>query len=122
MTVKRKIGMAFKQIMAALFLIIMMMPFVLVLINAFKPRIAIIKDPLGLPMADVLSASNFIKAWTTMDFGKVLLNTVYITGVSQAILIIFGSMLSYMLLRWNWKINKYIFAILICAMIIPFNP
>jgi raffinose/stachyose/melibiose transport system permease protein len=56
-----------------------------------------------------------------MKFGHVLMNTAYITAFSQILLISFGAMLSYLLVRWNWKINKYIFTLLICAMIIPFQ-
>jgi raffinose/stachyose/melibiose transport system permease protein len=97
----------------------MLLPFFLVLINAMKPRIEIIKNPMSLPHA--LSLANFTKAWVTMKFGTVLFNTAYITGFSQILLIVFGAMLSYMLVRWDFKANKVIFTILICAMIIPFQ-
>jgi raffinose/stachyose/melibiose transport system permease protein len=119
MMTKRRLVSLGKHISAILFMVFMLLPFALVLINSLKPRIDIIKNPLALPQS--LSFANYAKAWTTMKFGHVLFNTVYITAFSQILLIVFGAMLSYMLVRWNWKANKYIFTLLICAMIIPFQ-
>ncbi|WP_207654451.1 carbohydrate ABC transporter permease [Lacrimispora amygdalina] len=119
MMTQKRINSLIKQLFALLFLVFMLLPFFLVLINALKPRIDIIKNPMSLPHA--LSLANFTKAWATMKFGTVLFNTAYITGFSQIVLIVFGAMLSYMLVRWDFKANKIIFTILICAMIIPFQ-
>lgn len=119
MMTRRRLVSFGKHISAILFMVFMLLPFALVLINSLKPRIDIIKNPLALPQS--LSLANYAKAWTTMKFGHVLFNTVYITAFSQVLLIAFGAMLSYMLVRWNWKVNKYIFTLLICAMIIPFQ-
>lgn len=119
MMAKRRLVSLGKHISAILFMVFMLLPFFLVLINSLKPRIDIIKNPLALPQS--LSFANYVKAWSTMKFAHVLMNTVYITVFSQVLLIAFGSMLSYLLVRWNWKINKIIFTLLICAMIIPFQ-
>jgi len=107
------------QLLAIACMLIMLFPFILVLLNAFKTRTEIIKNPLALPAG--LSFQNFITAWKTMNFPRVLGNTVYVTVLSQIVLIVFGSMLAYMLVRWNWKINKIILGVLVCAMIIPFQ-
>lgn len=107
------------QLLAVACMLIMLFPFILVLLNAFKTRTEIIKNPLALPAG--LSFQNFITAWKTMNFPRVLGNTVYVTVLSQIVLIVFGSMLAYMLVRWNWKINKIILGVLVCAMIIPFQ-
>ena len=112
MMTQRRINSLIKQFFAFLFLVFMLLPFFLVLINALKPRIEIIKNPMALPHALSL---------VTMKFGTVLMNTAYITAFSQILLIVFGAMLSYMLVRWDFKANKIIFTVLICAMIIPFQ-
>ncbi|MGB8451667.1 MAG: carbohydrate ABC transporter permease [Anaerocolumna sp.] len=119
MMLRKRIGLFVMNLFALLFLLLMIFPFFLVLINAFKSRMDIIKNPLALPV--VFSISNFVKAWNTMHFNTVLINTICITLFSQIVLIVFGSMLAYMLVRWDWKINKVILAVLICAMIIPFQ-
>lgn len=119
MMTKRKVNSLIKHMVSILFMVFMLAPFFLVLVNALKPRIEIIKNPMALPQT--FSLENFIKAWETMKFGHVLFNTVYITAFSQILMIAFGAMLSYMLVRWEWKVNKLIFTVLICAMIIPFQ-
>lgn len=119
MMAKRRLVSLGKHISAILFMVFMLLPFFLVLINSLKPRIDIIKNPLALPQS--LSFANYVKAWSTMKFAHVLMNTIYITVFSQILLIVFGAMLSYLLVRWDWKINKIIFTLLICAMIIPFQ-
>ncbi len=119
MMLKKQISRIALHLFSLLFLLFMIFPFFLVLINAFKSRVEIIKNPLSLPVT--FSIDSFVKAWNTMHFDKVLINTFYITLFSQLVLIVFGSMLAYMLVRWDWKINKLILSILICAMIIPFQ-
>ncbi|HBF36756.1 MAG TPA: sugar ABC transporter permease [Firmicutes bacterium] len=114
-----RIASFLKIFLALFFLVMMLFPFALILINAFKSRMEIIQNPLSLPCS--LSLDNFVTAWKTMDYQAVLGNTIYITGLSQIVLILFSAMLAYMLVRWNWKINKLIFFMLICAMIIPFQ-
>lgn len=119
MSAKRFRGKIVIQLLAAISMLFMLFPFILVFLNAFKSRTEIIKNPLALPGA--VSVKNFITAWNTMDFPKVLGNTIYVTVLSQVVLIIFGSMLAYMLVRWDWKLNKVILGMLVCAMIIPFQ-
>jgi raffinose/stachyose/melibiose transport system permease protein len=118
---KRIVSIAFflKMSLALFFLVFMTFPFVLVLINAFKTRMEIIENPLALPC--LLSLDNYITAWKTMSYHVVLGNTIYITVLSQVVLIVFSAMFAYLLVRWNWKINKIIFFMLVCAMIIPFQ-
>ncbi|HIT64048.1 MAG TPA: carbohydrate ABC transporter permease [Candidatus Ventrimonas merdavium] len=119
MSLKQRKHSMILQIMAVGCMLFMLFPFFLVLLNSLKTRKEIIKNPLGLP--EMASLKNFVTAWTTMDFPRVLGNTVYVTVLSQIVLILFGSMLAYMLVRWSWKINKVILGILVCAMIIPFQ-
>lgn len=115
----KRVALFLKIFTALFFLVAMIFPFGLILINAFKSRMEIIENPLAFPGAWALD--NFITAWKTMGFHVILGNTMYITGLSQMVLIVFSAMLAYMLVRWNWKINKMIFLALVCAMIIPFQ-
>ncbi len=115
----KRLALFLKIFTALFFLVAMIFPFGLILLNAFKSRMEIIENPLALPSAWALD--NFITAWKTMGFHVILGNTMYITGLSQIVLIVFSAMLAYMLVRWNWKINKMIFLALVCAMIIPFQ-
>ncbi|MCL1997000.1 MAG: carbohydrate ABC transporter permease [Defluviitaleaceae bacterium] len=94
-------------------------PFILVVINSFKDRASVIRDPMSLP--DSLDFSNFFAAYTTMDFTTAVINSIMVTTISIVLIIFFASMLAYFLQRWDWKINKTIFTVLVLSMIIPFQ-
>ncbi len=106
-------------ILASMLFVLFIFPFVLVLINSFKDRIAIIENPLAL--SEVIRFSNYLKAFQTMNYMASFVNSLMITIVSVLLIIIFSSMFAYFLVRWNWKMNKLIFTALITSMIVPFQ-
>lgn len=106
-------------IVSTILFLLFTFPFFLIVINSFKERVDIIRDPLALP--ESFSLSNYIEAFKAMDFLKALTNSLIVTIGSVALIIVFSSMLAYFLVRWKWKINGILFTILIAAMIIPFQ-
>lgn len=106
-------------VMCCLMFLLYVFPFFLILINSFKGRLEVVANPLSLPKT--LDFSNFIEAFTTMNYGKAVINSIVITLISVTVIIVFSSMLAYFLVRWQWKINKVIFMALVASMIIPFQ-
>lgn len=106
-------------VMCCLMFLLYIFPFFLILINSFKGRLEVVANPLSLPKS--LDFSNFIEAFTTMNYGKAVINSLLITLVSVTVILIFSSMLAYFLVRWQWKMNKLIFMALVASMIIPFQ-
>lgn len=94
-------------------------PFLLILINSFKGRLEVVANPLSLPSS--FDLSYYIEAFTTMNYGAALINSLLVTIFSVAVIIVFSSMLAYFLVRWKWKINKLIFMAMVASMIIPFQ-
>jgi len=94
-------------------------PFVLVIINSFKDRISVIRDPMALPTS--IQFDNFVQAYNTMNFTTAFLNSLLITVSALVVQILFCSMLAYFLVRWKWKMNKVIFLVLVLSMMIPFQ-
>jgi raffinose/stachyose/melibiose transport system permease protein len=95
------------------------LPFVLVFINAFKPKYDILENPLAWPK--VVTMDNFSQALQKMDFYRSLTNSVIITVFSVSGLIIFSSMLAYYLARNKNKFTHTTFLILVASMIVPFQ-
>lgn len=104
---------------SVLLLLLYVFPFFIVLINSFKGRLEIIKNPLSFP--ENLAFENFISAYETMNFGKVFLNSLIVTVLSVTIIIFFSSMLAYYLVRWKSKFSNSVFMSLVISMIIPFQ-
>ncbi|GIN58638.1 sugar ABC transporter permease [Lederbergia ruris] len=94
-------------------------PFLLILINSFKGRLEVVANPLSLPSS--FDLSYYIEAFKTMNYGAALINSLLVTIFSVTVIIVFSSMLAYFLVRWKWKINKFIFMTMVASMIIPFQ-
>jgi raffinose/stachyose/melibiose transport system permease protein len=94
-------------------------PFVLVFVNALKPKYDILANPLAWPTQ--ITWDNFNQAMTKMNFFRSLTNSVIITVLSVGALILFSSMLAYYLARTKSKFTKTTFLILVASMIVPFQ-
>lgn len=95
------------------------MPFVLVAINAFKPKMEIIMNPLAWPV--MFTWDNFDQAIQKMNYFSSLTNSLIITTFSVSALILISSMLAYYLARTKNKLTKVTFLILVASMIVPFQ-
>lgn len=94
-------------------------PFILVILNSFKPKFEILINPLSWPHA--FTWDNFHQALQKMDFFRSLVNSIIITTFSVSILIIFSSMFAYYLARNKNKMTKSLFLLLVASMIVPFQ-
>ncbi|WP_155990405.1 carbohydrate ABC transporter permease [Paenibacillus graminis] len=99
--------------------IIFIFPFLLILLNSFKSRVEIIRNPLTLPKT--LDFSNYTEAYNRMNFSYGLSNSLFITCVSVLAILVFSSMLAYYLVRWSNKISSIILLTLVSSMLIPFQ-
>lgn len=95
------------------------MPFVLVLVNSFKPKMEILDNPMSLPIE--FTWDNFQQAFEKMKFFQSLTNSIIITTVSVGALILISSMLAFYLSRTKNKFTKVTFLILVSSMIVPFQ-
>ena len=116
---KKLIVNIIKYIVISGLLLVYIVPFVFVLINSFKARKDIIANPLALP--STFKFTNFIDAFEKMNYGHAFVNTLIITVISVLVIIIFSSMTAYILVRKDWKFNKFIFFGMVLSMIIPFQ-
>lgn len=95
------------------------LPFLLVLVNSFKPKMEILDNPLALPVE--FTWDNFNQALEKMEFFRSLVNSILITTLSVGALILISSMLAFYLSRTKNKFTKVTFLILVSSMIVPFQ-
>ncbi|HJV31572.1 MAG TPA: carbohydrate ABC transporter permease [Bacillales bacterium] len=93
--------------------------FYLMIVNSFKTKREIFTDTLRLPIG--FNLDNYIEAFKDLDFIKTFFNSLLITVVSVAIIIVFSSMAAYALSRNKSKISTFIFFLFVAAMLIPFQ-
>lgn len=119
--IRKKTGLAVKIIVLICALIVYMFPFVMVLINSFKTKRDIIKEPMALIGNHGASLDNYVEAFKKMNFIRAFLNSFCITGVSVVLIIITSAMCAYLFVRMDYKINKVFFGLMIASMVIPFQ-
>lgn len=102
-----------------LLLIFVLLPFCLIVLNSFKSLLEIAQNILGLPVS--FSLDNYIRAWKILDYPHAFLNTLIVTILGNAGLIIFGTMTGYWLARHRTRLNRFLYILFLGAMAIPFE-
>ncbi len=118
---QKRFAKAVKLAVLLVLLALYMVPFFLILINSLKTKKAIIKDPLQLVDPGGVTFENFAKAFDKMNFLNSFGNSLLITCVSVALIVLVTSMAAYFFVRADWRINKILFFCMLAAMIIPFQ-
>ena len=96
-----------------------LMPVYFTVINSFKPLREIVTSYTEFPESFYLG--NYIKAWIKTEYPRVFLNSLIITVVSLAGIILTSSMAGYILVRTKGRISWSIFVVIVSSMIIPFH-
>lgn len=114
-----KVKVWIKYLFIYISLILFIMPFFLMVINSFKTTQQFVDSPFSLP--EKIGFGNYVDAYIHMNFLNGFENSLIITLISVALIILTSSMAAYFLVRNKWKINKLIFAMLVSSMIVPFQ-
>ncbi|RXK18632.1 carbohydrate ABC transporter permease [Macrococcus sp. DPC7161] len=107
------------EIIALVLGLLWLSPFYLMVVNAFKTKLEIFDNTLKLPKSATFQ--NFIDAFEQLTFMQTFLNSVIVSFVSVALIIIFSSMAAYALSRNKGKLSNAIFFLFVAAMLIPFQ-
>ncbi len=110
-----------KTVFLFLMLVIYVFPFLLVLINAFKRKTDIIKNPLALIGEKGFTVENFSSAIEKMDFFRALGNSFMITGISVVLILLFSAMAAYIITRTQWRAGNLLFGMMVLSMAVPFQ-
>ncbi len=119
---KKKITHAIVMVIMLLVFLAFVFPFIMVVINVFKQKADIMRDPLALiGTKKGFTTDNFPKAMEKMDFWKVFCNSLIITVSSTILTILFSSMTAFVIVRNKWKATALLFAAMIASMVITFQ-
>ncbi len=119
--IKKRVSMTVKMIILLVCFVIYMFPFVMVVINSFKTKRDIIREPLSLIGSQGASVKNYVDAFVKMDFPKTFMNSLCITGFAVLLLIIVAAMCAYIFVRTDYALNKVFFSLMVASMVIPFQ-
>jgi len=99
--------------------IIALFPVFVILINSFKTRKAIFREPLALPNADSFSLIGYETVFKQGDFLLYFQNSLIVTLVSLFCVLLFGAMAAFALSEYRFKGNSLMALYLALGIMIP---
>ncbi|MGW7278809.1 carbohydrate ABC transporter permease [Streptomyces sp. BB1-1-1] len=93
------------------------MPLVWAVMTSFKDDASIFGSPWSLP--DKLNFDNWSRAWSQAHMSDYFLNTVMVVGGSLVGTLVLGSMAAYVLARFEFPGNRFIYYLFIAGMSFP---
>ena len=116
---KSRIYWVIASLLAVLYLIISVMPFVFMVLNSFKEKFEMLtKGVFNLP--DSLNFANYTEVLTG-GFGRYFFNSVVVLGISLVLLLFISACASYPLARLKFKMAGPIYAGIVACMSIPIH-
>jgi len=111
------------EALAILLFLIYMLPFALVLINASKPSLQIIMDPLAFPknFSQLFTNIKLVMESPNVRYGSSFVSSLFITVASVSLLVLFSSMAAWVLVRTKSIVSSVVFMVFVAAMVIPFQ-
>lgn len=94
-------------------------PMVWMALSSLKSDRAIFQSPFALPTADALAWGNYGRAWHEARFSVYFLNSVLVTGVSVAAIVLLGAMAGYALGRFRHPAGAAVFWLFLSGLMVP---
>jgi N-acetylglucosamine transport system permease protein len=93
-------------------------PLIWVLLSSFKNNTEIfLGQPFGLPGS--FSFESYVNAWNTAHVGQYFVNSVFVVAVSTAGTMLFGAMAAYVLARFKFFGNRFIYYLFVSGLAFP---
>ena len=99
--------------------LIALWPIFLIVINAFKTRKAIFRDPMGLPDTTSFSLGGFSKVLARSDFELYFGNSLTVTIVTLGIVLLTGAMAAWALAGYRFRGNTLLGLYLAIGIMVP---
>lgn len=100
-------------------LIVHLLPLAMVVLGSLKTYSEVMTDVLSLPRE--FSLQNYTQVFTQMDYPHAFLNTLLVTVIGVAGIVVLGSTAGYKLSRTNTRFSYIVFLLCIMPMMIPFQ-
>ena len=119
-TARRTPGTTFAAHAALIaYTVIALFPVFVILINSFKDRRAIFRDPLGLPNAETFSLIGYETVLKQGDFFLYFQNSMIVTVISLFLILLFGAMAAFALAEYRFRFNTLMGLYLALGIMIP---
>ncbi len=118
---KKMIDTIIFVVMCAL-VVVFLTPIFFVLINSFKGKLFISKDPFALPLGETFAGlDNYVTGIQKTDFLSAFGWSAFITVFSVLAILLFTSMTAYYLTRVKGVVTNVLYYLFVFSMIVPFQ-
>ena len=108
---------ATSHVLLSIWTIIVIVPFLWVLLSSFKTTKEILASPFSLPAH--WQFDNYAHAWTDAGIRQFFLNTVIVVGAALVLVMLLGSMCSYVLARFRFRGSRFIYYLMLAGLTFP---
>jgi N-acetylglucosamine transport system permease protein len=107
----------FSHGMLVLWAIMVVLPLLWAVMTSFKNDKSIFESPWKLP--DRLHFENWSRAWSQAHMSDYFLNTILVVGCSLIGTLVLGSMAAYVLARFDFPLNRFVYFLFVGGMSFP---
>lgn len=119
MLVKQRISSVGIHAILIAYSVLALFPLVLIVLNSFKTRRAIFRDPTGLPLGDSFSGKGYESVLTNSDFPLYFSNSLTVTVVSLVLILLLGAMASHALSEYRFPGDTFLGLYLVLGIMVP---
>ncbi|MEC0240845.1 carbohydrate ABC transporter permease [Paenibacillus dokdonensis] len=116
---KYRLGTLATEIIMVLLALVFLIPFYFLFVNSVKTFSDLLTNSASWPKS--FEWHNYARAWEITNFPKAFTNSLIVTVISNVVLSMFSGMAAYRMVRHNSRFNRFLFAIFVAAMVIPFQ-
>ncbi len=116
---RRPRGALAVSVVMAVFALVYLYPLILVVLNSVKTFPQIMENVIALPSR--LHGENFVNAFTLMRYPNLFLNTLVVTVLGTAGVVLLASLAGFKLSRTKTRVSWFIFLLCVAPMMIPFH-
>lgn len=119
---KMSVGQWIAFIFLCILVVVFLYPILFILINSFKGKFFISKDPFSLPSGDTfVGVTNYVTGLTKTGFLSAIGWSFFITILSVGLIVLFTSMAAYYITRVQSKASNFLYFMFAFSMLVPFQ-
>jgi len=108
---------AIAHVLLVIWSLLVILPLLWVLVSSFKTTKEVLGNPLTWPHS--FHWQNYVNAWTQSGVGGYFINTVIVVGCSLVLVMVLGAMCSYVLARFRFFGNRFIYYAMLAGLTFP---
>jgi raffinose/stachyose/melibiose transport system permease protein len=116
---RTSVGYVLALLPAALWASVIIIPLLFLVLASLKTPAQFASDPLGLP--EGVNLTNYFTAWNQGNLSQAFLNTIVITLLSVAGVVLLASTAAYSIVRWVGKLGPRAYLFFALGLIVPFQ-